>query len=162
MSHGIGLVPEDRKKQALFLSLAIRTNITIAAQDEVSRGWFIDEKKEDVLIDEFRKLLSIRMASPEQAAGQLSGGNQQKIVLARWLALRPKILIVDEPTRGIDIGSKVEVHNLLIDMAKSGHRGHRHFVGAAGNSRGLGPHRDDAGGPRHRRDRAHRRRRRKS
>ena len=120
MSHGIGLVPEDRKKQALFLSLAIRTNITIAAQDEVSRGWFIDEKKEDVLIDEFRKLLSIRMASPEQAAGQLSGGNQQKIVLARWLALRPKILIVDEPTRGIDIGSKVEVHNLLIDMAKQG------------------------------------------
>jgi inositol transport system ATP-binding protein len=120
MSHGIGLVPEDRKKQALFLSLAIRTNMTIAAQDEVSRGWFIDESKEDVLIDEFRKLLSIRMASPEQAAGQLSGGNQQKIVLARWLALRPKILIVDEPTRGIDIGSKVEVHNLLIDMAKQG------------------------------------------
>ena len=77
-------------------------------------------EKEDVLIDEFRKLLSIRMASPEQAAGQLSGGNQQKIVLARWLALRPKILIVDEPTRGIDIGSKVEVHNLLIDMAKQG------------------------------------------
>jgi inositol transport system ATP-binding protein len=120
MSHGIGLVPEDRKKQALFLSLAIRTNMTIAAQKDVSRGWFIDERKEDALIDEFRRLLSIRMASPEQAAGQLSGGNQQKIVLARWLALRPKILIVDEPTRGIDIGSKVEVHNLLIDMAKSG------------------------------------------
>ena len=87
MSHGIGLVPEDRKKQALFLGLAIRTNMTIAAQAEVSRGWFIDERKEDVLIDEFRKLLSIRMASPEQAAGKLSGGNQQKIVLARWLAL---------------------------------------------------------------------------
>jgi inositol transport system ATP-binding protein len=120
MSHGIGLVPEDRKKQALFLGLAIRTNVTIAAQDEVSRGWFIDEKREDVLVGEFRKLLSIRMASPDQAVGQLSGGNQQKIVLARWLALRPKILIVDEPTRGIDIGSKVEVHNLLIDMAKQG------------------------------------------
>ena len=120
MSHGVGLVPEDRKKQALFLSLAIRTNITIAAQDEVSRGWFIDEKREDALISEFRKLLSIRMASPDQAAGLLSGGNQQKVVLARWLALRPKILIVDEPTRGIDIGSKVEVHNLLIDMAKQG------------------------------------------
>ena len=120
MSHGVGLVPEDRKKQALFLSLAIRTNITIAAQDEVSRGWFIDEKREDALISEFRKLLSICMASPDQAAGQLSGGNQQKVVLARWLALRPKILIVDEPTRGIDIGSKVEVHNLLIDMAKQG------------------------------------------
>ena len=120
MTHGIGLVPEDRKKQALFLRLAIRTNMTIAAQDQVSRGWFIDERREDTLVDEFRRQLSIRMASPDQAAGLLSGGNQQKVVLARWLALRPKILIVDEPTRGIDVGSKVEVHNLLIDMAKSG------------------------------------------
>ena len=120
MIHGIGLVPEDRKKQALFLRLAIRTNITIAAQDQISRGWFIDERREDRLVDEFRRLLSIRMASPDQAAGNLSGGNQQKVVLARWLALRPKVLIVDEPTRGIDVGSKVEVHNLLIEMAKSG------------------------------------------
>ena len=120
MARGIGLVPEDRKKQALFLRLAIRTNITIAAQDQISRGWFIDEGRENVLVDEFRKLLSIRMASADQQAGLLSGGNQQKVVLARWLALRPKILIVDEPTRGIDIGSKVEVHNLLIEMAKSG------------------------------------------
>jgi inositol transport system ATP-binding protein len=120
MSHGVGLVPEDRKTQAPFLSLAIRANMTIAAQEQVSRGWFIDQKREDALIEEFRKLLSIRMASPEQAVGQLSGGNQQKVVLARWLALRPKILIVDEPTRGIDIGSKVEVHNLLIEMAKQG------------------------------------------
>ena len=120
MIHGIGLVPEDRKKQALFLRLAIRTNMTIAAHDQISRGWFIDERREDKLIDEFRHLLSIRMASPDQAAGNLSGGNQQKVVLARWLALRPKVLIVDEPTRGIDVGSKVEVHNLLIEMAKSG------------------------------------------
>ena len=120
MLHGIGLVPEDRKKQALFLRLAIRTNITIAAHGQISRGWFIDEGRENALVDEFRKLLSIRMASADQLAGLLSGGNQQKVVLARWLALRPKILIVDEPTRGIDIGSKVEVHNLLIEMAKSG------------------------------------------
>ena len=120
MLHGIGLVPEDRKKQALFLSLAIRTNITIAAHDQISRGWFIDEGRESALVDDFRRLLSIRMASADQQAGLLSGGNQQKVVLARWLALRPKILIVDEPTRGIDIGSKVEVHNLLIEMAKSG------------------------------------------
>jgi inositol transport system ATP-binding protein len=120
MLHGIGLVPEDRKKQALFLRLAIRTNITIAAHDQISRGWFIDEGREAALVNEFRRLLSIRMASPDQLAGLLSGGNQQKVVLARWLALRPKILIVDEPTRGIDVGSKVEVHNLLIEMAKSG------------------------------------------
>ena len=118
--HGIGLVPEDRKKQALFLRLAVRTNMTIAAQDQISRGWFIDERREDGLVDEFRRLLNIRMASPDQAAGDLSGGNQQKVVLARWLALRPKILIVDEPTRGIDVGSKIEVHNQLIGLAKSG------------------------------------------
>jgi inositol transport system ATP-binding protein len=120
MLAGVGLVPEDRKKQALFLRLAIRTNVTIAAHDQISRGWFIDESREDKLVEEFRRLLSIRMASPDQLAGLLSGGNQQKVVLARWLALRPKILIVDEPTRGIDVGSKVEVHNLLIEMAKSG------------------------------------------
>ena len=120
MEHGIGLVPEDRKKQALFLGLAIRTNITIARQDQISRGWFIDERREEALVDEFRRQLSIRMVSPDQPAGLLSGGNQQKVVLARWLALRPKILIVDEPTRGIDVSSKVEVHNLLIDLAKSG------------------------------------------
>jgi inositol transport system ATP-binding protein len=120
MRRGIGLVPEDRKKQALFLRLAIRTNITIAAHDQISRGWFIDEGRENALVDEFRRLLSIRMASADQHAGLLSGGNQQKVVLARWLALKPKILIVDEPTRGIDIGSKVEVHNLLIEMAKQG------------------------------------------
>jgi inositol transport system ATP-binding protein len=121
MRAGIGLVPEDRKKQALFLSLAIRTNITIAAHDQISAlRFFIDERKENKLVDDYRRLLSIRMASPDQAAGNLSGGNQQKVVLARWLALRPKILIVDEPTRGIDIGSKVEVHNLLVEMAKSG------------------------------------------
>ena len=120
MTHGIGLVPEDRKKQALFLSLAIRTNMSIASQEQISRGWFIDEGREDKLVEEFRRLLSIRMSSPDQLAGLLSGGNQQKVVLARWLSLRPKILIVDEPTRGIDVGSKVEVHNLLIEMAKSG------------------------------------------
>ena len=120
MARGIGLVPEDRKKQALFLGLAIRTNITIAGQKRVSRGWFIDERREEALVDEFRRQLSIRMVSPDQPAGLLSGGNQQKVVLARWLALRPKILIVDEPTRGIDVSAKVEVHNLLIDMAKTG------------------------------------------
>ncbi len=128
-------MPEDRKKQALFLRLAIRTNMTIAAQDQISRGWFIDERREDALIEEFRRLLSIRMASPDQAAGILSGGNQQKVVLARWLALRPKILIVDEPTRGIDVGSKVEVHNLLDRDGEVRHRRHRHLVRTAGNPR---------------------------
>ena len=72
------------------------------------------------MVEEYRKALNIRMASPEQLIASLSGGNQQKVALARWLALRPKVLIVDEPTRGIDVGAKVEVHNLLFDMARSG------------------------------------------
>jgi inositol transport system ATP-binding protein len=121
ISHGIGLVPEDRKQQALFLALAIRTNLSIAAHDRISTmGIFISGAKEDQLVGEYRKLLNIRMASGDQLVGNLSGGNQQKVVLARWLALRPKVLIVDEPTRGIDVGAKVEVHNLLFQMAEAG------------------------------------------
>jgi inositol transport system ATP-binding protein len=121
IAHGIGLVPEDRKQQALFLGLAIRTNLSMAAHDRISAwGSFISARKENVLVEEYRKALNIRMASGDQLVGNLSGGNQQKVVLARWLALRPSVLIVDEPTRGSDVGAKVEVHNLLIDMAKAG------------------------------------------
>ena len=118
---GIGLVPEDRKQQALFLALAIRTNLSIASHDRISSfRYFISKSKEEALVDEYKKLLNIRMASGDQLVGNLSGGNQQKVVLARWLALRPKVLIVDEPTRGIDVGAKVEVHNLLFQMAAAG------------------------------------------
>ena len=119
--HGIGLVPEDRKQQALFLALAIRMNVSMAALERVSnRLGFLDEREEGRLVEEYRRALNIRMASPNQIVSNLSGGNQQKVVLARWLALRPKVLIVDEPTRGIDVGAKVEVHNLLYEMAASG------------------------------------------
>jgi inositol transport system ATP-binding protein len=121
IAHGIGLVPEDRKQQALFLGLAIRTNLTMAAHDKIILpGTFISTQKETALVEHYRKALNIRMASGEQPVGNLSGGNQQKVVLARWLALQPRVLIVDEPTRGIDVGAKVEVHNLLIDMAAQG------------------------------------------
>ena len=119
--HGIGLVPEDRKQQALFLALAIRPNISITALDRLRR-WreFVDEGAEAALIAEFQRKLNIRMTGPEQPVSNLSGGNQQKVVLARWLALQPQVLIVDEPTRGIDVGAKAEVHQLLYDMARSG------------------------------------------
>jgi inositol transport system ATP-binding protein len=119
--HGIGLVPEDRKQQALFLSLAVKMNLSMAALTRLTRlGGFLDEAAERALVEEYRRALNIRMAGPEQLVVNLSGGNQQKVVLARWLALRPKVLIVDEPTRGIDVGAKVEVHNLLYEMARSG------------------------------------------
>jgi ABC-type sugar transport system ATPase subunit len=120
IAHGIGLLPEDRKQQALFLALAIRVNLSIAAQAKISNGIFVSTSKEDALVQEYKQLLNIRMASPDQIVGNLSGGNQQKVVLARWLALKPKVLIVDEPTRGIDVGAKAEVHNLLFQMAKAG------------------------------------------
>jgi len=119
--HGIGMVPEDRKQQALFLALAVRINLSMASHKRIMRwGVFIDETAERTMVEEYRNKLNIRMTSPEQLIASLSGGNQQKVTLARWLALRPKVLIVDEPTRGIDVGAKVEVHHLLFEMAQSG------------------------------------------
>jgi ABC-type sugar transport system ATPase subunit len=118
---GIGLVPEDRKQQALFLSLAVKTNLSIAAIDRLSQlfGW-VDRQAENDMVERYRKRLAIKMASPDHEVGNLSGGNQQKVVLARWLALEPKVLIVDEPTRGIDVAAKSEVHQLLFELAESG------------------------------------------
>jgi inositol transport system ATP-binding protein len=119
--HGIGLVPEDRKQQALFLALAVRENLSMASLDSLTRwGVFVRERAEMKVVEHFRGALNIRMTSPEQKILNLSGGNQQKVVIARWLALQPKVLIVDEPTRGIDIAAKAEVHQLLDEMARSG------------------------------------------
>ena len=115
---------------------------------------FVDEKAELALVNEFRRALNIRMTSAEQSVANLSGGNQQKVVLARWLAVRPKVLIVDEPTRGIDVGAKVEVHNLLFEMAQSGIRDRRHILGAAGGAGDQRPHRDASGRTGDRRDRS--------
>jgi inositol transport system ATP-binding protein len=118
---GIGLVPEDRKRQAIFASLGILPNFSIAALGSFSNGFgFMAERREREALAGFRKMLSIRMASPEQAIEGLSGGNQQKVVLARWLARDPKVLIVDEPTRGVDVGAKAEVHQILVQLAARG------------------------------------------
>lgn len=119
--HGIGLLPEDRKQQALFLGLAVRQNFSIAALGKLLR-WklFVREDEELRLMERYRKSLNIRMSGPEQIIANVSGGNQQKVVLARWLALKPAVLIVDEPTRGIDVAAKAEVHQLLDEMAAGG------------------------------------------
>jgi ABC-type sugar transport system ATPase subunit len=119
--HGVGLVPEDRKQQALFLALAVRQNLSMASLRSLTHwGGFVRERDEKNLVEGFRQTLNIRMISAEQKILNLSGGNQQKVVIARWLALQPKVLIVDEPTRGIDIAAKAEVHQLLDEMARSG------------------------------------------
>jgi inositol transport system ATP-binding protein len=119
--RGIGLVPEDRKQQALFLELAVRHNLAISSLKQLSWAkWFVSDRAEDELVERYRKVLDIRMASADTKIADLSGGNQQKVVLARWLALQPKVLIVDEPTRGIDVAAKAEVHQQLDALARSG------------------------------------------
>ena len=117
---GIGLVPEDRKQQALVLQLAVRENISLANLGTLSRGGVIQRGPERSIADRFIDALQIRTPSMEQKVINLSGGNQQKVVLAKWLALNPRILIVDEPTRGIDVGAKAEVHALLSRLAGQG------------------------------------------
>ncbi|HEY0789745.1 MAG TPA: sugar ABC transporter ATP-binding protein [Chthoniobacterales bacterium] len=118
---GMALVPEDRKQQGLFLTHSIRQNLTLPNLANLLVGrFFINGRAETSLIESFRKSLRIRMAHQEIVVGTLSGGNQQKVILARWMALKPKLLIVDEPTRGIDIGAKAEVHQLLRELARNG------------------------------------------
>ena len=120
IKNGIALVPEDRKLQALVLELAVRENISLPNLGRLSSFGFVRRNEERSIAADYIGTLSIRTPSMEQKVVNLSGGNQQKVVLAKWLALRPKILIVDEPTRGIDIGAKAEVHELLSQLAASG------------------------------------------
>jgi inositol transport system ATP-binding protein len=119
--HGLALVPEDRKQQGCFLEQSVSQNMTLPSLERMAR-WriFVNETKERQVVDKYQAALRIKMANSGAAIGTLSGGNQQKVLLARCMALQPKVLIVDEPTRGIDIGAKAEVHQLLIDMAQSG------------------------------------------
>jgi inositol transport system ATP-binding protein len=118
---GLALVPEDRKQQGCFLEHSISHNLTLPSLKRIAR-WriFVNGSKERQMVEKYQKALRIKMAGSSAAIGTLSGGNQQKVLLARCMALEPKVLIVDEPTRGIDIGAKAEVHQLLSDMAQSG------------------------------------------
>ncbi|TXG80941.1 MAG: sugar ABC transporter ATP-binding protein [Thermomicrobiales bacterium] len=120
IGKGIALAPEDRKLQALVLALAIRENIALPNLGRLSKFGFVKRREERNLADKYIQALSVRTPSMEQKVVNLSGGNQQKVVLAKWLALSPKVLIVDEPTRGIDIGAKAEVHSLLSQLAAQG------------------------------------------
>jgi ribose transport system ATP-binding protein len=117
---GMGLVPEDRKQQGLFLNMTVRQNIVLSALDKLTKWSFINFNKADKLADEFVKKLDIRTPSLRQVIRNLSGGNQQKAVIARWLTLNPRVLILDEPTRGIDVGTKAEIHALMDELAQSG------------------------------------------
>ena len=120
IKHGIGLVPEDRKGQGLILSLAVRINMTLAHLDSISRVDFVQLGAERKVVEEYIRRFDIRTPSMEQRVVNLSGGNQQKVVISKWLMLNPKILIMDEPTRGIDVGAKSEIYELMHRLATSG------------------------------------------
>lgn len=117
---GISLLPEDRKAEGIVPGLSVRENIVLAAMPRLSRAGVVSRTKQDRIVDIFMKRLRIKAASPEQKVGELSGGNQQKVLLARWLCLEPKVLLLDEPTRGIDVGAKAEVQSLIDDLAGEG------------------------------------------
>ncbi|SEE26653.1 monosaccharide ABC transporter ATP-binding protein, CUT2 family [Streptomyces sp. 2131.1] len=117
---GISLLPEDRKAEGIVPGLSVRENIVLAAMPRLSRAGIVSRAKQDRVVDIFMKRLRIKAASPEQKVGELSGGNQQKVLLARWLCLEPKVLLLDEPTRGIDVGAKAEVQSLIDDLAREG------------------------------------------
>jgi galactofuranose transport system ATP-binding protein len=117
---GVGLCPEDRKEEGIIGDLTIRENIILALQ--ARQGWFkfLSTAKQYEIAEKYIQLLGIVTPSPDQLVKNLSGGNQQKVILARWLATNPQVLILDEPTRGIDVGAKAEIQRLVLDLAEEG------------------------------------------
>lgn len=120
MRNGIGLVPEDRKGQGLVLMHGVGANLSLASLRRLARGGMIDFAAERKVVADYTQRLRIKTPGPEQIIGLLSGGNQQKVVLAKWLATRPKVLIIDEPTRGVDVGAKAEIYALMRELAAAG------------------------------------------
>jgi monosaccharide-transporting ATPase len=118
--HGIGFCPEDRKTDGIIAELTVRENIVLALQAKRGVFRYLSRVKQEELADRYIGMLGIKTSGPEQAAGKLSGGNQQKVILARWLATDPQFLILDEPTRGIDVGAKSEIMDLVLSLCKEG------------------------------------------
>ena len=120
ISLGIGLVPEDRKAKGALLGLSIKNNINMPIYPKISSGTVIDTKKESEIAKKYKEEISIKTPSLEQLVKNLSGGNQQKVILAKWLAADSDILIFDEPTRGIDVGAKQEIYILINSLVEAG------------------------------------------
>ena len=120
MNLGMGMLPDDRKAEGLIEDLTVRENIILALQAKTGTFKRLPRQKQNEIADRYIELLSIKTPSPETLVKQLSGGNQQKVILARWLATNPDFLILDEPTRGIDIGTKTEIQKLILELADQG------------------------------------------
>jgi monosaccharide-transporting ATPase len=117
---GIVMLPEDRKAEGIVPNLSIRDNIVLAALPRLSVAGFTSRAKQDAIVDVFMRRLRIKATNADQPVSELSGGNQQKVMIARWLAMSPKVLLLDEPTRGIDVGAKAEVQALINELADEG------------------------------------------
>ncbi len=120
ISRGIAYVPEDRRRHGVILDLPIATNMTMAVHRTLFPGTWLRPRAEQELATGYIRSLGIKTAGPEAPGGSLSGGNQQKVALARWLATKPKVLILDEPTQGVDVGAKSEIHKIIRQLAKDG------------------------------------------
>ncbi len=118
--HGIGFCPEDRKTDGIIGELTVRENIILALQAKRGLFHYLTRKKQEECATRYIQMLGIKTSGTEQATGKLSGGNQQKVILARWLATDPEFLILDEPTRGIDVGAKSEIMDLVLALSKQG------------------------------------------
>ncbi len=121
IAMGVSLVPENRKEQGLVLQMNCRDNMTLPQVQDLTAGPFVAKGAELAIFDQYREKLAIKTPSWRQPTAVLSGGNQQKIVIGKWLSMKPRVLVVDEPTRGIDVGSKSEIHQLLRELAAQGY-----------------------------------------
>ena len=120
IANGIGLIPEDRKRHGLVLSMSVKENITYSILKKISKGLFVDELENQRIAETYKESLRIKTPNLKQRTRNLSGGNQQKVVIGKWLATKCDILIFDEPTRGIDVGAKQEIYNLMNELTKNG------------------------------------------
>lgn len=120
IAKGLAMVPEDRKLLSLFMDLTVSFNMSVAELPHMTRSGIINYRQVNTVAERFVEKLDIKLASLEQPARSLSGGNQQKTILARWLATQPKLLIMDEPTHGVDVGAKVEIYELMRNLADQG------------------------------------------
>jgi ABC-type sugar transport system ATPase subunit len=118
--HGLAMVTEDRKRTGLVLSNSVGFNLTLAALRSLAPGALVNSQRKNQMIDRFIGQLNIKTSSAWAAVSSLSGGNQQKVVVAKWLATQPKVLILDEPTRGVDVGAKHEIYSIIDELAKEG------------------------------------------
>ena len=132
---GIAYVSEDRKRNGLILMQDVKQNTTLANLQEISKRYVVNQNEEIGVANGYKESLNIKTPSIEQTVRNLSGGNQQKVSLAKWLFVKPNVLILDEPTRGIDVGAKFEIYTIMNQLGRAGNEHHHDFFGTA---RGFG------------------------